>query len=91
MSLEERKESVTIPESTKIVTVAVIIRCDLCGTVADYKTPEGHAAWEGSDGVYKSELVIVERRSETDYRDSGETRRSIFDICPKCWDSKIVT
>lgn len=57
--------------------------CDICGK-------KSHDGRNWSKDYYGVEEVTLLRKTGESYPDCGTTKDWSFDLCPKCWDDKLV-
>ena len=86
-------EAVIIPEikavPEHVLTKHTSTKCDLCSAVSKHVTDsfEGENDWSER---YDVEDVTVSRKHGVNYPDCGSTTTVWFDICPKCFQERLV-
>lgn len=78
--MSKRKEIREIPATTREVIVATI--CDLCGK--EYSGDN----WD--KGSYERHRVDVSYEFGEVYPECGSTETIVYDICPKCFEEKLI-
>jgi hypothetical protein len=73
------------------VEVCVEVTCDLCGTAAPRPGDwSGYGRGEWVADPYAVELVSVSHESGSSYPEGSFTTTQSFDVCPQCWDTKLM-
>lgn len=72
--------------------VCVELHCDLCGEApkCPADSPASFAESDWSSGRYDVSEITVSYRRGYVYPDDQSTTTESFDVCPKCWESKVV-
>jgi hypothetical protein len=82
--MAERKETRPV---TREEERTVAVTCDLCGKQAP--RPEGHhGVW--ADGYHDVAEVTVQVRVGDSFPEGGNVQVREFDICPDCFDGKLI-
>lgn len=75
-------KTIEIPNTTRTTLDKVI--CDVCGAETG-----GDSNWAKSN-YYKFDEVTIERRYGERYPEGSSTTEQEYDICPECFEQKIV-
>jgi hypothetical protein len=75
-------KNVIVPEKTISDTIGV--KCDICGI----EKHSVHCDW--GDGHYDVDKIEISRVVGTRYPGDYDVERLGFDICPDCWDAKLI-
>lgn len=82
-----------MPQPPKETTVTTKVECDLCHKPAP--RPENNPGPYGGQGPwaagsYDLEAIRVSRVTGTAFPEITTTVTETFDVCPACWDDKVV-
>lgn len=67
---------------TSTQTILEKTTCDLCG--------ESTSGDNWADGNYEHDEITIQRVSGAHYPEGDYRETASFDICPKCWEEKLV-
>ena len=75
------------------VTVGVMFHCDICGATTEHDTHSGfedEGNWSRSRPDVNFDIAVVACSRGYSCRDGGHKKTTMFDVCPKCFEEKIV-
>ncbi len=82
----EVTKKVTVPsQPEKVETVVDCYACDLCGQKTRFKDGNWH-----EDSNFGRDYIEIRREHGVVYPEGGDTTVRTFDLCPKCFEKKLV-
>jgi hypothetical protein len=85
----EIKETVSIPpKPAKTKEMVTHCLCDLCGAKGDPEY-DGEVEWENKTDHDEVKTFVAMAKGYT-YSDGGSWDRTLFHICPACFEKKLV-